>query len=233
MLVTPRAAWLRAPPAHVGPLKIARQKHHRGRYMSSTLIACPECDLLQRSVPVVSDRVARCRRCLRVLYGPANDDLDRPLAFTLSAGILFIVANAFPIVGLELQGQSSAATLFGTAQALWQNQMKLLAGLVFFTTIVVPAIQLAAMAYVLVLLRFEHVPHFMPLALRAIQAVRPWGMVEVFILGLLVSLVKLAGMATVVPGTGLWSFGGLLLMIAAAVASFDPRAMWSKQKFTA
>ena len=194
------------------------------------LLACPECDLLHRAAPLVPGLVARCRRCESTLYQPADHELDRPLAYTLSAGILFLIANLFPIVGLELQGQTSAATLFGTAMALYQQNMTMLAVLVLFTTIVVPAVQLAAMTYVLVPLRLGWVPHGLPLALRALQAVRPWGMIEVFILGLLVSLVKLAGMANVEPGIALWSFGGLLLMIAAAVASFDARAMWARQE---
>lgn len=159
---------------------------------------------------------------------PRNDNIDRPLAYTLAAAILFVIANAFPIVGLQVQGQSATATLFGTAQALYQQNMTMLAALVFLTTIFVPGVQLAAMAYVLVPLRLGQVPRWMPMALRVLQAVRPWGMVEVFILGMLVSLVKLAGMATVVPGTGMWAFGGLLLMISAAVASFDARSIWSK-----
>ena len=161
-----------------------------------------------------------------------SEDLDRPLAFTLAAAILFLLANAFPIVGLELQGQTTTATLFGTAKALYDQNMMLLAVLVFFTTIAVPAVQLASMAYLLVSLRIGHTPRFLPQALRALQAVRPWGMVEVFILGLMVSLVKLGGMATVNPGVAMWSFGALLLTIAAAVASFDPRAIWMKQDYT-
>jgi paraquat-inducible protein A len=196
--------------------------------MHASLIACPECDLLQRIAPLEADAVARCRRCFTFLYRPHDDNIDGPLAYTLAAAALFIIANAFPIVGLEVQGQSATATLFGTAQALYQQNMKMLAALVFFTTIVVPGVQLAAMAYVLVPLRMGQVPHWMPMALRVLQAVRPWGMVEVFILGMLVSLVKLAGMATVVPGAGMWSFGGLLLMIAAAVASFDARFIWAR-----
>ena len=195
----------------------------------SSLIACPHCDLLQRAVPLGRDALLRCGRCDVVLDRPRDENLDRPLAFTLAAVVLFVVANAFPIVGLELQGQRTTATLFGTAQALVQQDMRLLAAIVFLTTIAVPAVQLSAMTYVLVLLRIGRVPRYLPPALRALQAVRPWGMVEVFILGLLVSLVKLAGMAEVVPGTGLWSFGALLFAIAAAVASFDARAIWPRQ----
>src|SRR5712675_1949562 len=110
--------------------------------MHQTLIACHECDLLQRTPPLQERTVARCRRCMSLLYRPLDEDLDRPLAYTLAATILFAIANAFPIVGLELQGQSTTATLIGTAQALYQQDMQLLAALVFFTTVLVPAVQL-------------------------------------------------------------------------------------------
>jgi len=201
--------------------------------MSATLIACPECDAIQRAPFLKRDAVARCVRCHLQLYRPVDENLDRPLAFTLAATILFVAANAFPIVGLELQGQTSTATLFDTARSLYERDMRFLGALVFFTTILVPALQLGAMVYVLLPLRLGHVPRLLPWALRTLQAVRPWGMTEVFILGLLVSLVKLAGMAKVVPGTGLWSFAGLLLMIAAAVASFDARAIWAHRRLAA
>lgn len=196
---------------------------------AAPLIACQHCDLLQRATPLPRDGVARCRRCSAELYRGSGDNLDRPLAFTLAASILFVIANAFPIVGLEMQGQSTAATLFGTAQALYEQNMKPLGALVFLTTILVPGVQLSAMAYLLVSLRIGRVPRQLPAALRMLQAVRPWGMVEVFILGLFVALVKLGGVANVVPGTALWSFGGLLVMIAAAVASFDARSIWARQ----
>src|SRR4051812_8902784 len=113
--------------------------------MHQSLIACPQCDLLQRSAPLAKPCVARCRRCRALLYRPVIDDLDRPLAYTLAAAILFIVANFFPIVGLELQGQTTTATLFGMARTLFQENMKLLGALVLFTTIIVPALELGAM----------------------------------------------------------------------------------------
>ena len=194
----------------------------------TSLLACPHCDLLQRNVAVSQNALARCARCHAVLYRPHDENVDRPLAFTLAAAILFIVANVFPIVGLELRGIETTATLTGTAWALFEENMPLLGAVVFFTTVIVPAVQLTSMVYVLLPLRLGYAPPYMPLALRALQAVRPWGMVEVFLLGLLVSLAKLAGMATVVPGTGLWAFGLLLLAIAAAVASFDARGAWSR-----
>lgn len=197
-------------------------------HVRGPLIACRECDLLQRPTPLADHMVARCSRCAGVLYQPLEEDLDRPLAYTLAATILFVLANAFPIVGLEVQGQTTVATLFGTARALYDDNMRTLAVLVFFTTILVPALQLGAMLYLLAPLRAGRTPRLLPIAVRMLQAIRPWGMTEVFILGLLVSLVKLGAMARVEPGVGLWSFGALLFAIAAAVASFDARVIWAK-----
>ena len=196
---------------------------------SAPLVACPYCDLLQRIPPLPPRTRARCLRCLAELYRPYSESLDRPLAYTLAAAVLFLIANFFPIVGLQVQDQQTTATLFGTTQALYEENMQLLAVLVFFTTILVPALQLSAMCYLLVPLRLGSVPKRLPYALRVLQIIRPWGMVEVFILGVLVALVKLAHIASVVPGIALWSFGGLMLMIAAAAATFDPRQIWAKQ----
>jgi paraquat-inducible protein A len=197
------------------------------------LIACRECDLLQRRPRLAPRQEARCARCEGLLYRVMNDDLDRPLAYTLAAGILFVVANVFPIVSLELQGNRSTATLVGTSAALFHQDMHLLAVLVFITTVLVPALQLSAMSYLLVTLRAGRVPVHLAPALRLFHAIRPWGMVEVFMLGMLVSLVKLAGIASVVPGIGLWTFGGVLMMIAAALASFDPELVWQRQEVAA
>ena len=196
---------------------------------NAPVLACPYCDLIQR-IPELSPHTrGRCLRCQAELYRPYSENLDRPLAYTLAAAVLFLIANFFPIVGLQIQDQQTTATLFGTARALYEENMQLLAALVFFTTVLVPAVQLSAMCYLLVPLRLGRVPRHLPYALRVLQAIRPWGMVEVFTLGVLVALVKLAHVATVVPGIALWSFGGLMLMIAAAAASFDPRQIWARQ----
>ena len=140
--------------------------------------------------------------------------------------MLFAIANAYPIVGLEVQGNRTAATLFGAVRALWDQGAEAVAGLVFVTTIVVPLLEMSITLLILVPLRLGGAAPATGLLLRIVQAVRPWGMVEVFILGVLVSLVKLAHQATVIPGIALWSFAGLMLLFAAAAASFDPREVW-------
>ena len=190
------------------------------------LVACHECDLLQREVPLQRGGVAHCGRCGAELYRDRPDGLDRALALTAGALLLFAIANSFPILGLALQGQVIDTTLYGAVRRLWDEDMGSVAALVFVTTIAMPALELCALAYLLAPVRFGRVPPHFALVFRSLQAVRPWGMVEVFMLGVLVSLVKLAHLAGVVPGIALWSFAALMLLMAAISAVFDPRALW-------
>ncbi|MFH0351265.1 MAG: paraquat-inducible protein A [Chromatiales bacterium] len=193
-----------------------------------TLIACHDCDLLQRETVLPAGGAACCGRCGAVLYRKLPESLDRTLAFTLAAGVLFLLANAFPLMGLEVQGQRNATGLLGAVRALWDQDMGMVAGLVFLTTVLIPAIEISGMIYLLLPLRLGRAPPGVAPMLRVLQAVKPWGMVEVFMLGVLVSLVKLAHLASIVPGIALWSFGGLILLLAASAASFNPHEVWAR-----
>lgn len=196
--------------------------------MIAPILACHECDLLQREAALPKGGVARCGRCGAELYRSHPDSLERTLALTASAIVLFVIANSFPIVGLQLDGQVIQTTLFNTVRTLWDEEMKSVAALVFVTTIAMPALQLFAVAYLLLPLRLGRVPAHFTLVFRMLQTVRPWGMVEVFMLGVLVSLVKLAHLAGVVAGVALWSFAALMLMMAGISAAFDARGLWAR-----
>jgi paraquat-inducible protein A len=194
---------------------------------TDALIACPECDLLQRETALPPGGIARCGRCGAQLYRSHPDSLDRSLACTLGADVFLALANTLPIVGLKAGGDQVQTTLWGAVRALYAQDMWLVAGLVLLTTIVAPLTELAAMTYLLVSLKFNRIPRLMPQAFRTLNLVRAWSLVEVFMLGMLVALVKLAHIASVIPGVALWSFGALMLLLAAARAAFDPHALWA------
>ena len=194
---------------------------------SHQLTACHECDLLQREPILPPGGVACCRRCNAVLFRDIPDSIDRGLAFTLGAAFLFIISNLFPIVGLEAAGIRNATSLYGAVEMIWNNDMEGVAALVFVTTILIPAAELSLMLYVLLPLKFGKVPEGLASILRVLRSVRPWSMTQVFILGVLVALVKLVHLAHVVPGVALWSFGGLILLLTGAVASFNMHELWN------
>jgi paraquat-inducible protein A len=195
---------------------------------ANALVTCHDCDLLQREIALGPRAVARCCRCGAELYRDHPDGLDRSLACTLGAIVLFIVANTFPIVGLEVRGELVQTTLLGAVRRLYEQHMELVAALVFITTVAAPLSQLAGLAYLLLPLKFNRTPRMMAPVFRALQLARPWSMVEVFMLGVMVALAKLSRIASVVPGIALWAFGALMLLLAAAIAAFDSRALWNR-----
>jgi paraquat-inducible protein A len=197
---------------------------------ASELTACHECDLLQREPMLPPGGMACCRRCQAVLFRHVPDSVDRGLAYTLGAAILFITANMFPIVGLEVQGNLNASSLYGAVETIWNNDMEGVASLVFATTILIPAVEISLMLYVLLPLKLGRLPWELASILRILQSIRPWSMTQVFILGVLVALVKLAHLAHVVPGISLWAFGGLIVLLTAAVANFNTHELWSMVK---
>jgi paraquat-inducible protein A len=192
------------------------------------LLACPECDLLQSDSAVPRPRKALCARCGAVLYQRHPHGLERTAALTAAALVLFAIANAFPILSLELQGERTDATLAGAVSALWSQNMQLVAALVLFTAILMPLAALAALAWLLAPLPFGlRAPQF-GAVFQLLQFAQRWGMVEVFVLGSLVSFAKLGHLANVEAGIALWSFAGLMLVMAAIEANFDPRDLWEQ-----
>jgi paraquat-inducible protein A len=163
-----------------------------------------------------------------VLYRSHPDSFERTLALTAGGIVLFAIANSFPLIGLKIQGQLIETTLFQTVQTLWNEDMKSVGMLVFATTMLMPGLQLAALTYLLLPLRVGRAPAHFAIVYRVMQSVRPWGMVEVFMLGVLVSLVKLAHLAGIVPGAALGAFAVLMFVMAAIAAVFDPRDLWAR-----
>ncbi len=199
------------------------------------MIACPECDALQQEPRRLPRRTrVQCWRCGTTLVHGSQRAIGHVFALVVTGAVLFILGNAFPLVSLEAQGNGVTTTLAGAIFHLWQQDMRLVAGLVLVTTILAPAFDLAAMLYLTAgVLRLdsgarESMPPWSARLLRAMQAVRPWGMLEVFMLGALVSIVKLGQLAAVVVGPALYSIGALILVLAAANSAFDPREVWNR-----
>jgi paraquat-inducible protein A len=171
---------------------------------------------------------ARCPRCGAQLYQNRPNGLTSALAYVLAALVLFVLANSFPVVGLEVTGELVQATLLGAVHGIYADGMWPIAALVLASTVIAPLVQMLAMAYLLVPLHFGRVGRWHARVFRALDLARPWVMVEVLMLGVLVALVKLAHIATVVHGIGLWSLGGEMVLLAMAVGQFDPHDYWKK-----
>ncbi|NMV37074.1 paraquat-inducible protein A [Ralstonia insidiosa] len=194
---------------------------------STHLIACHECDRVFRRPPLSDGLHVRCSRCANDLSGAhhARPTLDFTCAMAVAAVVTLVIAQCFPIIALKAQGMASQATLLDAVSALWAGQMRIVAAVVFFTTTLFPAMELIALLYVLLPLRAGAVPPGFRHVIRFLQWLRPWGMIEVFMLGVLVTTVKMVSLARVIPGAGLFAFGALTVLLA-LVSRFNPHRLW-------
>lgn len=195
---------------------------------NSTMIACHECDLLYHLPPVPEGSKAVCGRCGALLYAHKKNSLDRTFALVISGLILLAAANLFPLLGMKSGGLIMETTLIQGVTTLYKQGMTWLSLLVLFTCVLAPLVQLGGLFYVLSPLKFNRVAPMTPAVFRFIRKLQPWSMMEVFMLGILVSIVKLAKMATIIPGLSLYAFAALIFVLAWAVASLDPHIVWEK-----
>ena len=194
----------------------------------TSLVACPHCDLLQRLPDLAPGASARCARCDKELWRRREDSLNRTLALTLAAALLYVVANSVPMLGLTIVGREASTTVIGGAEHLWSNGQQVVAVLVLLTAVIAPALQISLMlAIVLGALR-ERPPRWVGTLLRRHPTTRTWSMIEVMMLGVLVALIKIADYATVIPGLALFTLGVLIFLLAGMQASFDPREVWER-----
>ncbi|HSG90909.1 MAG TPA: paraquat-inducible protein A [Pseudomonadales bacterium] len=196
--------------------------------MPEALVACHECDLLHRREPLPPGARADCDRCGALLYRHVPNGNDHALAWALTAGVLLIIANSFPFLGMKIGGLVEQNRLWSGARALYELGMGELGLLVFLTSVVFPFVLVAAMLYLLIPARFGRMPPGMGPVFRVLRALEPWAMVGVFLLGAFIAIVKLQDMATVLPGIALYAFAAALIALSAARASFDAERLWAR-----
>jgi paraquat-inducible protein A len=190
------------------------------------IIACHECDHLHRYELIPAGAKANCLHCGNLLYRHIPDSLNRSLALYITALILFLIANTFPFLSLELGGRVVENILFSSGWAMYELGMGELGVLIFLTSILFPFIVIVGMLYLLIPASMGKVAPYMGQVYRFVNALLPWSLVGVFMLGVLIGIVKLQDLANVIFGPALVALALLLLVYTAARASFNPHELW-------
>ncbi|MEP6874357.1 MAG: paraquat-inducible protein A [Burkholderiales bacterium] len=191
-------------------------------------IACRDCELQQVIPPLPPGGKANCRRCKMTIARNPIDPIDRPLALAIAAAVVFLIANLMPLMGLSVAGRTASTTIIGGAYETWLRGSQATAVVVGFCAVVAPGCFIAFMLVVLSAARRPPAPRWIGRLLRMASFVEPWSMSEVMLLGILVALIKIAQLATVTPGVGLYAVGLLVVLLAAIGSTFDPHTIWQR-----
>lgn len=190
-------------------------------------IVCPDCDVLLDVSPL-QEGEAICPRCVSPLLSLERNSIHRTAALALAAGLLFVVSNCFPFMTLHAGFRENEMLLWQSASGLEEQGYPYLAFGVSIFILAAPVLLISGLLYLLLPLLWDRrLPGAIPLC-RWVLAARRWNMIEVFLLGALVSLLKVGKLAELTLGSSFWAFVALIICLTAALASIHPRELWTR-----
>ncbi len=191
------------------------------------LVACPRCDLLQREPDRAENCTVSCSRWGVVLATPRSGAFTRMFVLALTAMILMVAAVCFPFLELQVAGLNSRTLVLDAILAFSSGLLPPLSVALVAFIVLIPSLRFAAVAYTLWPLVFDRRPfQHARSAFRLAERLRPWAMAEIFIVGVSVALVKVAGMASVGLGPAFWAFCALVVVAALHDNFMCRRTIW-------
>lgn len=201
-----------------------------GKYDLTTgegLIACPRCDALHVEEELRDGETARCIRCDTVLAKPQAGAFVQIIALSFASIVLLMAAVFFPFLEISRMGFGNATSLFGVAMAFADGVMMPLVMAILAGVVGLPVVRALLLVYTLTPLAKDQPPYrHAATAFRWSEELRPWSMAEIFVIGTVVALVKIGGMANIHLGPAFWSFCALLLVNLASHSFMSQATVW-------
>lgn len=195
-------------------------------FVQADIIACHDCDLLLKDQQLEAERTASCPRCAAVLHVSRRNTLQRTLALSIAGLILFIPANILPILTFEALGKSNTSTMINGIVTIASEGYWWMGVLVFFCSIFAPFIKLLLLTITSAGCLLQWPLRLLVRCQKLYQHLDEWGMFDVYLLGILVSFIKMKDYGVLVPGVGMWCFVGLLLIAACCSSVYDSQYVW-------
>lgn len=196
--------------------------------MVPTVLACGTCGQVQEAPPPRPGTLLECCRCGAVVTQFKRSSTSATAALSLAALILYVPANIYPILRMEIYGAYSENTVWDGVVSLWQYNEYFVAIVVFLASIVIPLLKLLGLFFLVISVKWGHGRRLRGRAriYKFIDAIGPWAMLDVFLLAILVALVKLGTLGRVIPGPGLVAFCLVVVLTILASQAFDTKLIW-------
>ncbi|MGF1683220.1 PqiA/YebS family transporter subunit [Photobacterium minamisatsumaniensis] len=197
-----------------------------------TLVSCEECGLVVELPSLDDGEKASCPRCHHTLAKRVAQPFQRPLSYGVASLVMLVASVSFPFMSFSVQGISQEITLMHSAKMLSEYENSLLALLLLATVVVLPAMYLSVLLYLYVRAgrivsgSNKQITGMEKRLCRAMIRIEPWLMVDVFLIGVLVSLIKIAALADVGLGMSFWAFCIYTILVVKCVSMVDRTWLW-------
>lgn len=203
--------------------------------ISPPLIACQECGLVVEATALDEGQKLLCPRCRHRLTFRVLQPSQRVVAYSVSCLMMLILSISFPFMSFSVKGLSQEITLFHAVEMLDQFKYFLIAFVLLATVLILPAIYISLILYLYLKagsasshLCSERQRRRIRLLCRVLFRVEPWLMVDVFLIGVLVSLVKISSLADIGLGSSFWAFCVYSVLVVKCVSLIDRFWLWNQ-----
>lgn len=174
--------------------------------------------------------LGRCPRCGSHLHLRKPASIQNTLALMAAAAVLYIPSHLLPIMTVVELGDVTHNTIIGGMMKFWNTGAYPIAIVIFTASILIPFLKILALSWLCAAAtgRVHPSPKTLGRVYWFTELLGRWSMVDIFVVGILVSLVQLGNYMTITPGPGALAFAGVVMLTMFAAMSFEPRMLWDR-----
>ena len=207
---------------------VVKLSHTNTKSDASTVLKCVHCGQSQLLPKIPIGCRATCVRCNETLRQHAPRGVQRTIALSLAALVLYIPSNTLPILSISQMGHRSESTIWSGVVELWKTGTPGIAVLVFLCSILIPLFKILGLLYLCTSYQI-HSPRKYSSILRFISVIGRWSMLDVFLVAIFVAIVKLGTFASIQTELGIVAFSGVVVLTMLASTNFEPKLLWLQQ----
>jgi len=193
-------------------------------------ILCHKCHTLHKEVPMKEGTKACCVECGAVLYRYDSKLVEHGLALSITGFIFFILANAFPLVQIEILGLEQFITIPKTFMTLFESGFYIVGVLCALLIFVFPFMIFSVNILIFTLFKMQKGEKISKELLILLSHIKPWSMGDIFLISILVALVKLIGYAQIHMGISFWALILFVLLDLYITKTIHVSQMWMLRK---
>jgi paraquat-inducible protein A len=174
--------------------------------------------------------MGRCPRCGVRLHLRKQDSVRNTMALMLAAAVLYIPSHMLPVMTVVELGDVTHNTIMSGMKTFWRTGAYPIAIVIFVASILISLLKIIAMSWLCAAAtgKVRPSPRTLGRLYWFTELLGRWSMIDIFVVGILVSIVQLGNYMTITPGYGAIAFAGVVLLTMFAATSFEPRLLWDR-----
>lgn len=194
--------------------------------MSQSYKVCQECGYVFKA----NDDIDLCPRCKSKVAYRRKNCISKSLALLLSALILYLPSNLYPVMYTEFIGSNTGSNIIEGVIEMWQMNSYFVSFVILLASIFIPAFKIISMLFILYATKYSKivVNKRVSRLYRFVLFIGRWSLIDVYVVIIMSSIVKIGNILNIEPGFAIICFCSVVIITVFSAEVFDERLIWNK-----